>query len=97
MDLMAEIASDEVLELAFQWMCRQRRDRHANHDVWDVRWRWSDLKLQLQAKLLDGTYRFEAVRRYRLPGETLEAWSSLDALVLKAVAIVLSRRLAPQL
>jgi hypothetical protein len=39
MDLMAEIASDEVLDLAYQWLCKQRRDRHANHDVWDVRWR----------------------------------------------------------
>jgi len=95
--MIEEIASEEVLSLAYQWLCRQRADRHPNHDVWDLRWRWSETLPQLQRQLLAGTYRFEAVRRYHLPGETVEVWSSLDALVLKAVAIVLSRRLGPQL
>ena len=31
MDLMAEIACDEVLELAYAWLCRRReRTRHNN-------------------------------------------------------------------
>lgn len=95
--MMEEIASEEVLGLAYQWLCQQRADRHANHDVWDLRWRWLVTKPRLQQQLLAGTHRFEAVHRYHLPGETVEGWSSLDALVLKAVAIVLSRRLGPQL
>jgi hypothetical protein len=96
-DVIAEIASNEVLDLAYSWLCRQRRGRHANHDVWDVRWWWHKLKPRLQARLVNGTYRFEAVQRYRLPGETVEAWSSLDSMVLKAVAIVLLRRLESHL
>ncbi|MGB2938668.1 MAG: reverse transcriptase/maturase family protein [Phycisphaerae bacterium] len=95
--MMEEIASEEVLELAYRWLCKQRRDSHANNDVWDLRWRWPEIRPILQRRLLAGTYRFEAVRRYRLPGETVEGWSSPDALVLKAVAIVLSRRLGPHL
>jgi hypothetical protein len=36
MELMAEIAGDEVLDLAYGWLC-QRRQRTSHHnDVWDV-------------------------------------------------------------
>ena len=54
-DLMQKIAADEVLEEAFEWMCNRRQDYSANSDVWDVRWRWNDIRVQLQTQLLDGT------------------------------------------
>ncbi len=48
MDLMAEIACDEVLDLAYDWLCRHRQRTSHNNDVWDVRWRWAELKLCLR-------------------------------------------------
>ena len=36
MDLMAEITCDEVLELAYDWLCRRRERTSHNNDVWDV-------------------------------------------------------------
>ena len=43
--------------------------------------------------MLEGRYRFGPVERFNTDDGQLELWSALDALVLKAVAIVLSRRL----
>jgi len=65
--------------------------------VWGVRWRWQTIKPQLQADLLAGTYRLSPVQRFRGEETTIELWSALDALVLKATAIVLNRRLKPHL
>jgi RNA-directed DNA polymerase len=92
-----EIACDAVLDQAYAWLCARRRDYSAHDDVWTVRRRWPRLKPQLQAELRAGTYRFSPVRRYRTPEGGRDVWAALDALVLKALAIVLARRLAPYL
>ncbi len=59
--------------------------------------RWPTIKPVLQAILLAGQYRFSALRRIHGYKATYEIWHALDSLVLKAMAIVLQRRLAPQL
>jgi len=61
MDLMKEIASDEVLKEAYQWLCERRKDYSANSDVWDVRWRWNEIKSWLKEQLLAGSYHFDAL------------------------------------
>jgi RNA-directed DNA polymerase len=94
---MTEIASDAVLDQAYAWLCARRRDYSPNDDVWTVRRRWPRLKPQLQAELRAGTYRFSPVRRIQTAQGAVEVWAALDALVLKALAIVLARRLAPHL
>jgi len=94
MDLIKEMASDEVLDLAYDWLCKRRRDYSANSDVWDVRWRWHDIKPRVQEQLVDGSYRFNPLQRIRPGNDVLEIWTALDALVLKAIAIVLNRRLS---
>lgn len=43
-ELMEEIVSDDVLDRAYAWMCESRKDYSANSDVWDVRWKWRDIK-----------------------------------------------------
>jgi hypothetical protein len=54
----------------------------------------AEIRPQLQRDLLDGQYRFQPLRRIRTAdGECIELWPALDALVLKALAIVLNRRL----
>jgi RNA-directed DNA polymerase len=88
-----EVASSAVLDSAFAWLCKRRVDYADSADVWNVRRRWPDLKPQLQDALLRGQYRFQPLRRIQVQGECRELWAALDALVLKALAIVLSRRL----
>ena len=96
-DLTAEIASDEVLEQAYLWLCDRRKDYSPDNDVWTLRWRWREVKPRLQEELLSGSYRFTAVERVFTGEDTLDIRSSKDALVLKAVTIVLTRHLAPHL
>jgi hypothetical protein len=54
---------------------------------------------KLQEWLRAGIYRIGAVRRLPAGDETIEVWSALDALVLKATALVLTghwlRKLSP--
>jgi RNA-directed DNA polymerase len=57
-----------------------------------VRFRWAEIKLQLQHDLLGGQYHFSPLRRVQAHGECIELWAALDALVLKALAIILNRR-----
>ena len=90
---MGEVASSTVLDRAFVWLCQRRVNYGDSADVWNVRFRWPELKLQLQRDLLHGRYRFSPLRRIQTHGECIELWSALDALVLKALAIVLNRRL----
>ena len=94
---MEEIAADEVLEEAFAWLCDRRKNYSHNDEVWQVREHWVEIKPQLQRDLLDGCYRFSPLRRIHRTDDCLEIWSALDSLVLKAVAIVLTERLAPRL
>jgi RNA-directed DNA polymerase len=89
-----EVASSAVLDTAFAWLCQRRIDYADSADIWNVRRRWPELKLQLQRDLLEGQYRFQPLRCIRTSdGDCIELWTALDALVLKAMAIVLHRRL----
>lgn len=97
MRLIEQIASDEVIEQAFAWLCDKRQHYHYNADVWQVRRWWAEKKALVQAQLLAGTYRFRELRRIRGKERVTEMWASLDALVLKAIAIVLTQHLKPHL
>jgi retron-type reverse transcriptase len=92
-----EIASGRVLDAAYAWLCQARRKYPAHDDVWNLRWRWAETKAQLQAELLAGTYRISPVCRRKTSSGLLDVWAAQDALVLKATAIVLRRRLNPHL
>jgi hypothetical protein len=85
------LLTEESLDLAYDWLCRQRKNAHHNHDVWDLRWHWEELKPTLLVQLTAGTYRLSPTRLVLFEGKWIEVWSSQDSLVLKAVSIVLSR------
>ena len=94
MTLLAAIASDSVLDAAFAWLCKRRRDYPDHADVWDFRRQWPAEKERLQADLLAGRYRFGLLCRVELAnGDEVDLWSACDALVLKALAITLPRYL----
>jgi len=97
-DLMInKIASDEIIDEAYEWVCRCRKDYHPNNDIWHLRFNWNDIKPLLQNSLLEGSYHFEPVRRVWTPDGFIHLWASQDALVLKAVALVLNQELRPHL
>ncbi|NEO79490.1 reverse transcriptase/maturase family protein [Moorena sp. SIO4G3] len=96
-DLIAQIASDEILDQAYQWICRTRCHYHYNGDVWHLRRWWGEKKPILQQQLRAGQYRFRELRLIQGRERTVEWWSSLDALVLKAITLVLTAHLSPHL
>lgn len=91
---LAALADDNLLEMAFTWLCQQRKKWPAAADVWDLRARWPEAKAQLQAELCAEQFRFEVLSRITLlTGEEMDLWSARDALVLKALALMLGARL----
>jgi hypothetical protein len=55
MNLLAQVASDDILDQAFDWVCRQREHHSPNSDVWWLRFNWHTIKPQLQQQLLRET------------------------------------------
>ena len=97
MRLIEHVASDENIEQAFSWLCLKRKEHSPNNDVWNLRRHWQTFKPDLQQQLLDGAYQFSPQQEIKFKTESIELWASLDALVLKAVTLVLNRHLKPHI
>ena len=96
MPVIEQLASDDVLDRAYEWLCRRRRDYSPHSDVWAFRRCWPGEKERIKGELLSGNYRFSLLSRCMLKdGEDTDLWSARDALVLKAMALVLGSHLNP--
>ncbi len=94
MVILTQLTADEVLDNAFAWLCKRRRNYPADADVWSFRQRWPAEKDRLKAELAAGRFRFGLLTRIALvDGEEVDLWSARDALVLKALTIVLAKHL----
>ncbi|MEL6463214.1 MAG: hypothetical protein AAFQ91_34225, partial [Cyanobacteria bacterium J06621_15] len=89
MSLLDRLTSNEVIDTAYEWLCKRRHNYHHNNDVWQLRRWWDEKKPQIVQQLRSGMYRFRELRRIRTPGDVKEIWCAQDALVLKALAITL--------
>jgi len=97
MQLIERVTSDRILAQAYVWVCNRRLHYHYNNDVWQLRRWWDEKKPLIVAQLRAGSYRFREQRRVSAGGEVKEIWAAQDALVLKALAIVLHEALHPHL
>jgi hypothetical protein len=88
LDVEALIAEDVIGE-AYQWLCLQRVESSANNSIWDLRHGWSFHRPALQQKLLSGTYVLSPLVSYKINGDLMSSWSAQDALVLKALSLLL--------
>ncbi len=86
-----------MIDTAYEWLCKRRKDYSHNDEVWDIRFRWAEFKTQLQKALLAGEYTISSQIVINTPGRKTELWSAKDALVLKAMSIVLGEHLKPVL
>ena len=85
------LASGDVLEGAFAWVCQRRLCWSPNADIWWLPRDWQDEKQQLKDELLSGRFRFGLLDRVtKADGTEMDLWSARDALVLKALTIVLA-------
>ncbi len=94
-ELIQRIASDFVIDTAHDWLCKRRKDYSHNDEVWDIRFRWDEFKPHLQKTLLRGEYTISSQIVIKTRDRRTELWSAKDALVLKAMAVVLCEHLKP--
>ena len=90
---LSALASDALLEQAFAWLC-QRRKRYPPHaDVWNLRRSWPTEKARIQHELRTGIYQFGLLDRVTCvrdgQREDLDLWAARDAVVLKALSLLL--------
>ena len=78
------------MEEAYRWVCKTRKDVGPNNGVWDLLFNWQEVKLELIKELRNDSYHLSPLRRYIIEDQRFDCWDARDALVLKAVAIVLS-------
>ncbi len=57
------ITSDDVLDTAYDWLCRRRRAYPADTDVWSFRQAWPQEKNKIKAALAAGRFRFGLLTR----------------------------------
>ncbi len=94
MAILAELISDDVLDTAYDWLCKRRRNYPADADMWSFRQQWPVEKDRLKVELGSGRYRFGLLTRVTLKdGEEVDFWSARDALVLKVLTIMLAKHL----
>ncbi len=58
-----ELAADDVLDTAYKWLCKRRRDYPPDADIWSFRYRWGEEKATIKTALFKGTYRFGLLTR----------------------------------
>ncbi len=91
----ADIIADTVLNQAFAWLCKRRREYPADADVWSFRRNWHQEKATLKTELLEGSYCVSLLSRVTLKTqEDIDLFSARDALVLKALSLVITRHLS---
>src|SRR5688572_22120795 len=92
--ILEELAADALLDQAYVWLCQRRKRFPPNAEVWAFRHRWREEKARLQADLLAGRYRFEPLYRVTLEDDgDVDVWCARDAVLLKALALVLAKYL----
>lgn len=88
------LATDELLNEAFAWLCKRRKNWPPQADVWRFRRNWPAEKERLQQDLLAATYEIGVLDRVTVlkdgKPDAADLWSARDAVVMKALS-----RLAP--
>ena len=87
--------SDTIIDTAYKWLWKRRKDYYHNSDVWHLRFYWKTEKEKLIKELKEETFSFDCVDKIRTPDRIAYLWSARDALVLKALSIYLEDKLKP--
>ena len=86
---------DLYIDTAYAWLCKQRKDYHFKNDVWHLRFHWAQEKPRLVKALKEQRYALHPVHKIRTPDRVTFLWCALDALVLKALSLLLKDLLTP--
>ncbi|MGO9570407.1 MAG: hypothetical protein ACLP5H_22980 [Desulfomonilaceae bacterium] len=87
-----------LLDWAYNWLCRSRKNHPSSSDIWHLRPKWEQLRERIAAAFQQGTYRFAVQSKITLAsGETIAMWSACDALVIKLLTRIMQETIQPLL
>ena len=90
-NLISRIAGATQLQHAYRWLRKKRIHSHHNNVFWSISRSWSDTKQRLRQRLQAGDYTLSPVQQITLnDGNTVSQWGPEDAIVLKAMANLLT-------
>lgn len=90
LNLMSEITSSENLDKALAHVYRTRKDDVHNSDIWSLSLYWDKYKTTIREELLSGNYLLTQLSVFKGgDGKYYTRFSSKDAVVLKAIAMIL--------
>lgn len=93
MDFIEAICGQNNLHQAWQWLHERRKNSHYNNDYWHMRFHRQTTQEHIVNALKTGKYRFSPYKHINGVG----CWSGQDALVLRAIAQVLTPHLMPHI
>ncbi len=85
-----DVITNEQLEVAYAWLCAQRKEHSHNNSIWHLRHHWVKQKEEIKEQLLCGTYRLKPLTVYTINKDIVSSWEACDALVLKAISLTLA-------
>ena len=81
----------QLIDAAYEWLCKQRRHFPANADIWYLRYHWHTERARILSALATRTYYFSPMQRITIAdGSIVHLWSSSDSLVLKALTLAIT-------
>ena len=90
-NVMSLIASRRALDCAYRWYQCCRRDASPHNGFWSLSRQWDRIRDDCRVRLQAGEYTLSPLTQYALAdGSYVSQWDPLDAIVLKAMALVLT-------
>ena len=93
MILIDRIVASENMQASCKWLAIRRKDSHHNNDYWHLCHHRQELEPKIIEQVRNGSYLFSPCKQYN----GCSVWSAEDALVIKAIALVLTEHLCPRL
>ncbi len=85
-----DVITNEQLEVAYAWLCAQRKEHSHNNSIWPLRHHWVTRKEEIKEQLLSSTNRLQPLTVYTINKDIVSSWEASDALVLKAISLTLA-------
>ncbi len=89
-NLLSQVVSTENLDNAFKAVYPRRQKNGPNSCIWSLSLRWPEVRDEMRIRLLAGNYELSPVSVYRSDQGYLSCWGSYDAVILKALSLVLA-------
>ena len=75
------------LDVAYRWLCQQRKHFPPNADIWHFRCQYQIIKSDLLHQINSGDYQFSPQQKIiKQNGQVIHLWGSQDVLVMKLLA-----------